>query len=221
MGVWQDIQREGQKAVDYVGDQIKAGGQSIGDYFSGDRPDNSKDDAAIKAIRAQTKAAEEALAFQKEQFEYWHDIYGDIQQNLSNFYTNLDPQKYATGSKIAQQTAFQNSQTQVSDTLAQRGLGGGRFESYVNAQANFANESTKANIDFRAPEQVAQLKQGFLSLGLGQYQNHLAGIGAAYGNQINAYGQQYTAQLDAQARAEATAATREGNRLQLGSDTLN
>lgn len=134
------------------------------------------DTKAAQAAQAQAAQAqqfsmamtEEQLAFQREQYDDWKMIYGDLQENLGDYYKNLDLEDYETRGLQAVQQEFQLARDRVDADLAGRGLS----TSGVQAATNIALESDaatkRATVRMNAPDIVAKEKQGFLGIGLGQ-----------------------------------------------------
>ena len=156
--------------------------------YSAYQQNKSNRDALDSANSQQANAANSAssiaaanLDFQKGQLDYWKEIYGDTQQNLSDYFENLNASSIVSRSLQQHQLSYQKTQKQIQTDLAQRNIGGGKFEAYLQGQNTAQHNTNVANIKSSAPDIAAQAKQGFLSLGLGQYQNHLGSINSASG----------------------------------------
>ena len=195
---------------DWAGDRIRAnsdilGGALLDPKRATDRlgltnhagEAQAREDAK-KASDDANQIARENMEFQRKQYEDWKGVYGDIEKNLSNYYENLGPERIASLGLQEQQKAHQNSVQQIKRNMAQRGLGGSKFESYVQSMADVDNANRRATIRATAEERSAQQQMSFLGLGLGQGTqmmgqiNNAAGMGVnSYMNQSNMYNQQF------------------------------
>lgn len=150
----------------------------------------------------------------------WEGSFGGIQDNLSDYYSNLDPDKFAMSSKAEFTQNMNKQMSQFNETMAASGLQSAGMKAQAAKEAAFKTAETYSQIDINAPEQVNQMKQGFLQYGdsqragaenaMSNAMNNQAQYGQAgfnaQTNQANALANTYTG--DAQA-SEATAA-REG-----------
>ena len=123
---------------------------------------------AAQASNNANALARENLEFQREQYEDWKNIYGDIQENLGEYFKNLGPERIVTLGLQKQQEEHQRTVKQINQTLAQRGLQDSKFESYLQTSADSMNNLRRADIRATADEKVAQQKMSFLQLGLNQ-----------------------------------------------------
>ena len=114
------------------------------------------------------RIAKEQLDFDKEQYEDWKNIYGSIQENLGNYYNNLNADSLTLKHIEAITTEFSKAETQLKQTLAQRGLDDSGMMAAAEVSLASQEALNKANIRANADEMVAQEKMQFLSLGLGQ-----------------------------------------------------
>lgn len=154
---------------------------------------------ARKAAEKQEEAADAQLAFQKEQYDDWQNVYGPVRENLSNFYQDLTPETF-TASGLAQiSEQYEATQVQYERQFAQRGIDS-PAQDLMQQQASLSAGKAKAELRHSAPLQLAQAEQSFLS---NSVTNPAAtGVSNAYGNQANLYGQETR---EAQAReAQAT-----------------
>ncbi len=130
-----------------------------------------QEEAAQQSLRASERSAalaKENMEFQREQYSDWKNIYGDLQENLGGYYKHLGRERVISLGLQEQQKAHQQTEKQIKGNLAQRGIGGGKYEEYLLSIANNANNMRGAEIRSRADDVVAKQKMGFLSLGLGQ-----------------------------------------------------
>lgn len=97
--------------------------------------------------------------------DQWETAFGGIQQNLSDYYNNLDPMKFSQQAKTAYSESLNKQMKQMSETLTQRGLTSSGQRAQLEKEAMFNKAQTNADIDIKAPEEVARMKQGWLSQG--------------------------------------------------------
>lgn len=124
--------------------------------------------SAAKQQAIANQYTEEAVEFQKEQYEDWKSIYGEVQDNLGDYYNSLSADTLAATNLQAQQTEFQSLRKQLEQTLEQRGLGDSKFATSQEMSLAAYNASQRTAIRAAAPGQAAAEKLGFLGVGLGQ-----------------------------------------------------
>lgn len=158
---------------------------------------SSASDSADKATTASSEATAAQLEFAKEQYTDWEKVYGPIQDNLSAYYKDLTPATIEAAGiqNINQQYAQANKQ--ITQSLAQRGISSSGLEAQALTDLAQKQAQDIATLRTQAPMMAAQEKMKFLSLGLGQGANAVAGVNQAYGtqatlaaNQSNMYNQQ-------------------------------
>jgi len=98
----------------------------------------------------------------------WEGTFGGIQDNLSEYYNNLDPVKFATQNKMSLASAMDKQVSQMNESFATSGIQTGGMKMQAQKEAAFTQAQGNAAIDIAAPEQVAQMQQGFLNFGEGQ-----------------------------------------------------
>ena len=171
-------------------------GAIIGSAVLGAAASSNAASEAADAAEAQTQAASSAsaaqLAFSKEQYQDWKDTFGDISDNLSNFYNNLNEQKLASHGIQNIKATYATAVKNVDQALAQRGISSSGLQ--AQALVDLASQQAKAEAEVRAnaPLAVAQEKMKFLSLGMGQGANAVMGVNQAYSQQANLATQQAT-----------------------------
>lgn len=154
-------------------------------------------DAANASTAASAAASAAQLEFSKEQYADWEKVYGPIQDNLSAYYKDLTPATIEAAGiqNINQQYAQANKS--ITQSLAQRGISSSGLEGQAIVDLAQKQAQDTANLKIQAPMMAAQEKMKFLSLGMGQGANAVAGVQNAYGtqatlaaNQANMYNQQ-------------------------------
>ncbi len=151
----------------------------------------------VKAARkAATRASANELAFRKAQFKIWESVYGDIQENLGNYYRDLGADKIRTLGLQNQARAQVEATKETERIFAQRGLTGSGLETSELTRIASEGAEQRAEIRFNAPEVAAGRQASFLSLGLGQGLQLQEGVGASLRGQTALFSNQA-----AQARA--------------------
>jgi len=138
-------------------------------------------DAANNATAASTALTKEQLAFQREQYEDWKDIYGELQEDIGTYYMNISGDRLAIEQIEAIQREGQLAQEEIDQSLAQRGLTGSGLEAEFLNMNTMGMAMEKAKVKADADELAMQRKMAFLGLGLGQGTDML-GINAQVAN---------------------------------------
>lgn len=149
-----------------------------------------------KASQQASEASAEQLAFEKERYEDWKAIYGPIQENLSNYYSNISPDYYEALGLEAFELERTAMMEQLDTVLAQRGLTDSGMAAQLKADIGMQSATERAKIRRQAPVQARQEQQDFLSLGLRA--DPTPSVSSALG-QRTAYAQQYAQQAGAAA----------------------
>lgn len=155
--------------------------------------------SADKANKAASKASKAALDFERQKYNDWKGVYGDIEANLAAYYNNLTPELYAARGLDAFKKEQEQAMTRVRETLAQRGITDSGVLAAVETQAEISGAETRAGIRQEAETATMAAKQGFLQIGLNQ--NPSAGLSAALQNNAMIRANQ----ADSQQRAAAAA----------------
>lgn len=135
--------------------------------------------SARDAADASLEAAEAQIDWEKEMYADWKAIYGDIEQNLANYYENLTPEYYASMGLEAFNLEYQTSQTRMSENLAQRGIAADSgIATSLESQNELGAAETRAGIRRDAASSAAAEKSNFLQIGMGS--NPSAGVSNAY-----------------------------------------
>lgn len=166
---------------------------SIGGSYLSSRSASKAADTAADASAAQ-------LAFAQEQYDDWLDIYGPIQDNLSEYFQNLTPESYAASGLEDFEGEFQRSMTQLNESLVQRGIDPSSGVGLsLEQQSKLDAAETRADIRKSARDTVTAQKMEFLGLGMGVDKS--SGVTNALSQQS-----QTANQLAAESRASANAA---------------
>lgn len=124
--------------------------------------------ASKRATKAASAASESELAFNQQRYDDWKEVYGPIQDNLSDYYSNLSPDLYEAQGLEAFNAEFQKAQDDVAASLAQRGITDSGLSAQLAQQGAVTAAENRAAIRMDAPAKVAELQSNFLQIGLGQ-----------------------------------------------------
>ncbi len=123
---------------------------------------------ASKQVDYSNEISEREIAFQKEQYNDWKDVYGDLQEDVGTYFQNITGDSLTVQKLGDIQTEYQQAQANIDTQLAQRGLSG----SGLAAQAMISNSQVvageKARVRSDAERLANEQKMGFIGLGLGQ-----------------------------------------------------
>ncbi len=125
---------------------------------------------------------EDALGFAQGLLEDWETTFGGIQENLSQYYSNLDPAKYAQEYKTNLNQNIDKQVGQVNDKMASSGLQTAGMKQQLDKEAAFAKAEGGAQADLMAEDKVNAMKQGFVNTGASQQANAQSSISNSYNN---------------------------------------
>jgi len=145
---------------------------------------DSAAEAQEQATAAASKAADDQLAFQKQQYQEWQDVYGPIQDNLAEFYQNYDAEEVTSLGLQNIEREYNQSKDSLIQEMAQRGMDTSGLTASSLTALSAVKAAEKATIRSQAPLQAAQAQQSFLGMGLGLESSLQQGIAGAYGSQI-------------------------------------
>ena len=118
------------------------------------------------ATDAYSDAQDESIAFERERYADWKSTYGGVEENLSDYFSNLTPDYYAAQGLEAFQTEQQAALDNVRATLAQRGIADSGIAAAT--EIAFAQEGAerRAEIRAQAPSLAREEQFRFLQAGL-------------------------------------------------------
>lgn len=155
------------------------GFESAEQKAAGDAMDSSL--AISRETLAENKATSaEMIKFNQDILDKWEATFGSLEDNLNSYYSNLDPVKFATQNKTSLYDSMSKQMKQLNETLSSSGLMSSGMRAQAEKEAAFRMAESSAAIDMAAPEQVAQMQQGWLSGNKATEQNAIAGINQAY-----------------------------------------
>ncbi len=190
---------------------------AVGAKKAGDRADDalaSQNDMVALMQRYSDEAittGEDALAFSQGLVDDWEATFGGIQDNLSQYYSNLDPAKYAQEYKTNLNENIDKQVTQMNDTMSASGLQTAGMKQQTAKEAAFAKATGGAQADLMAEDKVNSMKQGFVNSGAGQQS-------AANSSTFNAYGNLSGSQMQAGANVGGVGANVAGDQAQMHAD---
>lgn len=152
------------------------------------------------AMAAGTAVTQEQLDFAKAQYEHVMDVYGPVEQNLSEYYSSLTPEQYKTQGLDAYDEQFKSARSAYETQMAQRGLTGSGIEAEGLLSQQMQGAQARANIAATSDQQWAQDQLSWLGVGLGQSNIAQQNIASSAANMANVYssaGQTYGAQASA------------------------
>lgn len=127
---------------------------------------------ANNASKRATKAAQQSeaasLAFAQQQYDDWLDVFGPIQNNLSNYYKNLTPARIEAQGREAIELERDQWLSRVEEGFAARGLSDSALAGSAVADIERSTAVAKAGVSASAEQMAAQEKLNFLTLGYGQ-----------------------------------------------------
>jgi len=128
---------------------------------------------------------EDQLAFGQGMMDDWEETFGGIEDNLSEYYNNLDPVKYATSYKSNLNENIDKQMAQMNETMAATGLQTAGMKQQTAKEAAFAKATGGAQADIMAEDKVMSMKQGFLNSGDAQRTNAQGLISGSYKDMAN------------------------------------
>ncbi len=126
---------------------------------------------------------EQGMEYAQGLMDNWESSFGGVQDNLTEYYNNLDPEKFATQNKADYKQALDKQMGQFNETMAASGLQSAGMKQQTAKEAMFKTAEANSQIDLAAEDQVAQMQQGFLQFGEGQRQGAENAMGNAQSNQ--------------------------------------
>ncbi len=151
----------------YRGDRIMGWGNVIGAGVSLIGGAMSRKSSKKSQSKADDMSQKE-LDFQQARVDDWKAVYGDLQDNLSEYYNNLDSDAYITQGLESIEIEKERSQEMMSQNFAQRGISDSGIA--VRSDMNLEMDTMQQRADVRrsADSAVADEKMRFLQVGLGQ-----------------------------------------------------
>lgn len=169
--------------------------------------------ASKSAANKAANSASNELAFNQAQYDRWQEVFGPIQDNLSEYYQSLTPDYYEAAGLQAFEKERQAQMTTLNEQLAQRGLTGSGLEATLNRENAIDTAQQRAAIRVDAPAKAAAEKLNFLQVGMGQQSSINQTYAQALANQSALAQQNANAASLASSQAIGSALTTAGTAL--------
>lgn len=108
---------------------------------------------------------EDGTQFAQGLMDEWEGTFGAVEENLSNYYNNLDPTKYATESKANFKAQMDKQMSQFNETMASQGLQSAGMKQQAAKEAAFKTAEANSQIDLAAEDKVMGMKADFWNAG--------------------------------------------------------
>ncbi len=188
-----------------IGSAVVGGAQKIGGNRRGSDADQNAQDSIDAAIVEMGKVTDtldalkptiDAMA-QRGQEAYDRDqaMFNPMEANLNDYFTNLDPDRYAAQQNQSATDYSQKVNQGISDQLYAQGILTPAMQAQMDMGTGNQLANTKAQNDFDAIDKVKQMQSGWMNYGAGQQAqstNQMQQGVNAQSNLANQYGQAYT-----------------------------
>lgn len=124
--------------------------------------------ASSRATKAASQAADAEMAFNQQKYDDWKEVYGPIQENLADYYSNVSPELYEAQGLEAFNKEFETAQARLEQSLAQRGIQDSGLSAQLESEGEIGAAQERARIRLEAPSAAAAEQSRFLQIGLGQ-----------------------------------------------------
>lgn len=136
--------------------------------------------ASSKASKRAADAQDAQLSFDMERYDDWQNIFGGVQENLSNYYNSISPDYYVAAGLEAFEKEREAQMGKLNETLAQRGLSNSGLAATVATEDAISSAEARASIRREAPRQAREDQSRFLQIGMGQ--NPGSSVSSTLGN---------------------------------------
>jgi hypothetical protein len=138
----------------------------------------------------------EGVEYAQGLMDDWEGSFGSVQDNLTSYFNNLDPDKYSTEQKARLGDSMQKSLKQYDETMAAGGLQSAGMRQQTAKEPAFRLAEGNAEIDLAAEDQVANMKMDWLNYGKADKNQANQAMGTALDKKAQ-FGQAgYKAQMD-------------------------
>lgn len=171
-----------------IGSLVVGGAGLIQGKKASDKADESyaKGISEIEKYMAQAGMhGKDALEFAQGMLDDWEGTFGGIQDNLSDYYDNLDPELYATQYKSNLYDNIDKELADMNESLGAAGLMSSGMRAQNEKEAAFAKATGGAQADIMAEDKVMEMKQGFVNSGANQLASANASMSNAHSNLAN------------------------------------
>ncbi len=150
----------------------------------------SQGQQATAAANNSNNLAQQQLQLAKEKEAYYKSIYGNLEKNLSDYYTTLTPRRAEQLGLSRYDKQFQQAQNLYNKNMAQRGLSGSGIAAEGTRAMDMQAAADRTNIMQQADTQTRQKQLGFLGVGLGQSNIAAHNVANSYNSAMNSYNNQ-------------------------------
>ena len=119
------------------------------------------DELAEEFRTALNGLADEYGVFAQQIWDNWENSFGDMRQNLIDYYNNLDPAKYSSMWKANIEDQMQKEWQQLDQTMAQSGIYTSGMKQQLAKEMSMQQAEANAMADLQAPDYVMQQKNQF------------------------------------------------------------
>lgn len=123
---------------------------------------------ANKDRHAAEAARKDEMAFEQQRYDDWQAVYGSVQDNLSNYYSNLTPEYIETQGLEAVEIERAKALGRLDVDMAQRGITDSGIAGKQLKDIELGTAEQRATVRATAPSLVAEEQSRFLQIGLGQ-----------------------------------------------------
>ncbi len=124
--------------------------------------------ASNRATKSAQQSEASALEFEQERYNDWKETYGDLEDNLADYYGGLTADYYEAMGLETFQQEFETNMTRMNETLNQRGIVDSGISASLELQSSLSASESRATIRRDSERQVNADKTNFLQIGLGQ-----------------------------------------------------
>ena len=147
----------------------------------------------------------EGIEYAQGIMDDWEGTFGGIEDNMSEYYNNLDPEKFATGEKARFKQNLDKQMTQYNETMASNGLQSAGMKAQTAKEAMFKTAEQNSQIDLSSEEHVADQKMNFLDFGESRRASAETAMGNALGHKTALGAQGLNAQINQTSRLASAA----------------
>ncbi len=158
-------------------------------YTSNEAGNRAEARQAKSAAKAE-QMREEELHMQRERLAEWEATYGSIEDSMSSYYNNLDPDDYRLEQYEAEKVRLQDTRKQIQTMFGSEGNSGSAAEQLALTQNILTGAQNNARTDRDAESKINQEKAEFLNLGLNKKAGIQRDLGNSYTNGANFHQEQ-------------------------------
>lgn len=139
---------------------------------------------------------DEQMDFAQGLMDNWEKTFGGIQENLAEYYDNLDPVRYATEYKTNLNDQIDKQVNQMNEQFSAMGMQTSGNRMQMEKEASFAKATGGAQADVMAEDKVMSMKQGFVDSGQNQFNAGVGSMNSAFANQQQGFSSLFQSQAN-------------------------